>query len=125
MPGSMSHSTRSNPAKKLQIVDRAARRMRSDTFRSLFPEDYVEHWVRGFRQAIAHEQLEPVIEANQVVQAGIRAVAEDATPPTRGLLELLRLAMRALYFVTFRVMRRVVTRRLEAINLAPPTNDTR
>lgn len=123
LPGSMSHSTRSNPAKKLQIVDRAAKRMRSAAFRSLFPEDYVQHWVQGFRQAIAHEQLEPVIDANQTVQSGIRAIADDAKQPTRGLLELLRFAMRGLYFVTFRVMRRVVTQQLETLSKEPPANE--
>ena len=73
--------------------------MRSDAFRDLFPADYVDRWAKGFQQSIAHEQLNQAIEGNQAFQTCRRSVAESG----------LGFGMRALYFVTFRVMRFVVS----------------
>ncbi len=112
LPGSVSQSTRSDPMKALRIVDRAVELMRSDAYRALFPAKYVEQWAREYRQSIAHEQLSTIIEANQVLQAECRVVAESANWPTRTVLQLLQFAMRALYFVTFRVLRSVMAARL-------------
>lgn len=112
IPGSMSQATRSDPLKALRIVEHAAELMRSPRFKTLFPSDYVDHWKRGFEQAIAHEQLHQAIEGNQAFQLCRRAVAEQAKGPTRWLLGLLGFASRALYFVTFRVLRSVVQQQL-------------
>jgi cupin fold WbuC family metalloprotein len=109
LPGSLSQTTRSDPTKAMRIVDRATQLMRSDAFRDLFPADYVDRWAKGFQQSIAHEQLHLAIEGNQAFQQCRRSVAETASLPIRLLLNSLGFATRALYFVTFRVMRYVVS----------------
>ena len=112
VPGSLSETTRSDPLKALRIVDRAAELMRSEPFRKLFPPDYVQHWVRGFQQSIAHQQLHRAIEGNQALQDCRRSVAKSANLPTRWLLEILGGGMRVMYFITFRVLRFVVAGQL-------------
>ena len=112
LPGSLSQTTRSDPIKGMRIVERATKLMRSDAFRYLFPADYVERWANGFQQSIAHEQLNQAIEGNQAFQTCRRSVADSASLPIRLLLNSLGFGMRTLYFVTFRVMRFVVTRQI-------------
>ncbi len=109
LPGSLSQATRSDPIKAMRIVERATELMRSEAFRDLFPADYIDRWARGFQQSIAHEQLNLAIEGNQAFQSCRRSVAETASLPMRLLLNSLGFGMRALYFVTFRVMRFVVS----------------
>ena len=108
LPGSLSQTTRSDPIKGMRIAERATQLMRSDSFRDLFPADYVDRWAKGFQQSIAHEQLNQAIEGNQAFQSCLRSVAQAASLPVRLLLNSLRFGMRVLYFVTFRVMRFVV-----------------
>jgi hypothetical protein len=109
LPGSLSQTTRSDPQKAMQIVQRGAALMRSEPFRSLFPEDYITRWTRGFRQAISHEQLHAAIAGHQALQQCCDDVARTAPPAFRLLLKMLAFSIKALYFVTFRVLRRVVT----------------
>jgi hypothetical protein len=109
LPGSLSQTTRSDPLKGMRIVERATKLMRSDAFRDVFPADYVDRWAHGFQQSIAHEQLQLAIEGNQAFQSCRRSVAQSASLPIRLLLNSLGFGMRAMYFVTFRVMRFVVT----------------
>ncbi len=112
LPGSLSQTTRSDPIKAMRIVERATELMRSEAFRDLFPADYVDRWAKGFQQSIAHEQLHLAIEGNQAFQSCRRSVAETATLPVRLLLQSLGFGMRVLYFVTFRVMRFVVSNQI-------------
>jgi len=116
IPGSMSQATRSDPRKSLKIVNFAAKRMRSDPFRDLFPADYVEQWARRFQQSIVHEQLNGAIEGNQAVQVCLRSVAASAKGPIGWLLDGLGFGMRAIYFITFRVMRFVVARQIAQLD---------
>ena len=109
LPGSLSQTTRSDPIKGMRIIERATKLMRSDAFRDLFPADYVDRWAKGFQQSIAHEQLNQAIEGNQAFQTCRRSVAESASLPIRLVINGLGFGMRALYFVTFRVMRFVVS----------------
>ena len=109
LPGSLSQTTRSDPQKAMQIAQRGAALMRSEPFRSLFPEDYITRWTRGFRQAISHEQLHAAIAGHQALQQCCDDVARNAPPAFRLLLKMLAFSIKALYFVTFRVLRRVVT----------------
>ena len=122
IPGSLSQTTRSNPLKAMQILERAQHWMRSDPFRADFPEDYVERWSREFLQCIVHEQLSPAIEGNQAFQQTCRSVATEASLPVRILLNGFGFGLRALYFVTFRLMRFTVTRKLKHLYSAEETS---
>ena len=122
IPGSLSQTTRSNPLKAMRILDRAQQWMRSDQFRGDFPADYVEGWSREFLQCIVHEQLSPAIEGNQAFQQTCRSVAAEASLPLRILLNGFGFGLRALYFVTFRLMRFAVTRKLENLYRAEETS---
>lgn len=117
LPGSISDRTRSDPCRALQILDRAQALMSSDQFKTTFPPDYVKHWAAGFRQAIVHEQLSSLIEGNQEIQSECSAVARTANPLTRLVIQTLQFAMRALYFVMFRVLRSVVSSQLDRRSL--------
>ena len=74
-----------------------------------FPRRYITRWARGFRQAISHEQLHAAIAGHQALQQCCDDVARNAPTAFRLLLKMLAFSIKALYFVTFRVLRRVVT----------------
>lgn len=56
-PGSLSHRTSRRPGQMLRIVDRAVRLMRSNKFKSYFPEQHVRRWRRGYRIIILEQFL--------------------------------------------------------------------
>ena len=53
MPASYSQQAKDNPRRAIDVIARAARLMRSDTFRDRFPSEHVRRWERQFRRLVA------------------------------------------------------------------------
>jgi hypothetical protein len=112
MPGSMSHATAREPLRHLQIIRRAAALMRSPEFAAVFPSDYIASWESRSIDVLARLQFQPAIEGYQALQATSRSIAERSSWPTRCLLEVLRLCMKACYAASHRLQLTVARREL-------------
>jgi glycosyltransferase involved in cell wall biosynthesis len=121
LAGSLSQTTQADPIKSFRIVDRAVKLMKSDRFRNTFPADYVDDWARRFRMVVVRDQFASLIEANRVIQSTFQSVAEGTNAPTRLVLGILRFAMRAVYFVTYRTLSFVLTSKLIRSAASNPT----
>jgi GT2 family glycosyltransferase len=113
-PNSLSQTTLKNPARLLQIVQRAAELMRSPDFADRFPADYVQRWECAAFDAIVRQQLQPATDGYQELQRFFRDVAAQAGFPMRVALGGLRRIMTVCYLAAFSVMRRAVERSLRA-----------
>ncbi len=109
-PAGLSQSTGRNPTRALGQIRLAAELMRSPTYVATFPESYVRHWEQGMRAALVRQQLQPTMDAYQVVQDECRRIAEKGTAIERAGLGIFRRLMTACYLAVFQLQQRVVRR---------------
>jgi len=111
-PGGLSQSTLVDPLKSLQIVRRAAAKMRSPVFAERFPAGYVQQWEAGTFDAIVRQQLQPAIDGHQEVQRLCSEAAQIASPWRRCMIETSRHALKVAYRMSFFVLKGMVARSL-------------
>lgn len=115
-PAGLSQSTMRDPRRALQQVRLAAQRMRSERFRSVYPEDYVQDWESGMRESMVRQRLQSAMDAYQVVQAQCRQAAERGTWWEQIALGTGRRLMTACYLLVFHLQQRIIRRVLQQID---------
>jgi cupin fold WbuC family metalloprotein len=108
MEHGISESARQDPRRLFDVLNHAARLMRSEAFRTTFPAEYVTQWERAFRECMADAFLGDAMRGYQQVQSAVRRTATLASPGQRLVLGMLRRLMTAAYLGCFRWTRRVL-----------------